>query len=93
MGQPYRPWKGPSTTDVLYNISDDIIEYVDWYCEHGLYLPQEFAKDPAAWTQILRDIQAGMYELQKSDEDVNEKLLYDGCTKYYKYAEHLFKHP
>lgn len=92
MGQPYQKYQGPDAHGVIIKIAPDIIAYVDWYAEHGIYLPTEFARDPAAWTQILRDIQAGVRELLK-DEGVDEKLLYDGIAKYYQYIEHLFKNP
>lgn len=93
MGKPYQAYSGPEAHDVLYKIADDVIDYVDWYCEHGLYLPNEFAKDPAAWAQILRDIQAGMRQLQLPGNQADQELLYNGVAKYYQYAEHLFKHP
>lgn len=32
-------------------------EYVDWYAEHGITLPEEFAQDPTTWTNHLRTIQ------------------------------------
>lgn len=34
-----------------------INEYADWYAEHGITLPEEFAQDPTTWTNHLRTIQ------------------------------------
>lgn len=44
-------------TIIIDKITDDIIEYTDWYAENGVYLPDEFAQDPSAWTEVLRKIQ------------------------------------
>ncbi len=89
------PYSGPNERQVLAKIAYDVIMYVDWYAEDGLYLPEEFAKDPATWTQILRDIQAGFRQLVRVDSKPptpdEEALLYDGIDKYYTYSRHLFK--
>lgn len=42
------------TIETLYPIID---VYADWYAEHGITLPEEFAQDPTTWTNILRKIQ------------------------------------
>jgi hypothetical protein len=94
MGQPHKPYEGPQPHEVLSKIAEDIIQYVDWYCEHGLYLPPEYAKDPGAWAQLLRDIQASMKLLRVNPSPKNEpdkELLYDGIEKYYQYSRHLFR--
>lgn len=94
MGKPHLPYTGPHSHEVLSHIAQDIIDYVDWYCENGYFLPDEYAKDPAAWAQILRDIQAAMRLLRvkpNPDSLEEEELLYDGVEKYYKYSRYLFK--
>lgn len=95
MGGPQLSYTGPTQFEVIREIAPFIIVYVDWYSENGYFLPEEYAKDPAGWSQILRDIQAAMNLLvDGADENMLEgpsrELLYDGIEKYYKYSRYLF---
>lgn len=92
MGQPQTKYTGPSQIEVVKEIAPFIIAYVDWYTENGYFLPDEYAKDPAAWAQILRDIQAAMNIIMDGSPELNASaLLYDGMEKYYKYSRYLFQ--
>lgn len=44
-------------TTIIDRLTNDIDDYVEWYSEQGVYLPDEFAQDPSAWTEVLRKIQ------------------------------------
>ncbi len=88
MGKPQTSYTGPSPVEVIREIAPFIVAYVDWYAENGYFLPEEYAKDPAAWAQILRDIQAAMRLIIDGEEG---ELLYDGLEKYYKYSRYLFQ--
>lgn len=92
------PYTGISETGFLMMVAPDVIKYCDWYAEDGLFLPPEFANDPAAWTQILRDIQAGFeaYVNENTDNGVfstpeDEVLMYNGIEKFYQYIKYLWK--
>jgi len=89
------PYSGPDELEVLAKIANDVIDYVDWYCEDGLYLPTEYSKDPAGWSQILRDIQAAFALLisvgSAGYTEAERTLLYTGIEKYYTNSRHLFK--
>ncbi len=71
--------KGGAYTDSdVFNIRDYTIrtlhpiidEYVDWYAEHGVSLPEAFALDPAGWTEVLRKIQKAFFlAATEHDED------------------------
>ncbi len=96
MGKPQSSYTGPTSIEVIAEIAPFIIVYVDWYVENGYFLPEEYASDPGAWAQILRDIQAAMQLiLNGADENMLEgasrELLYDGLEKYYKYSRYLFQ--
>lgn len=54
------------TIETLCPIIDD---YVDWYAEHGITLPEEFAQDPTSWTNHLRTIQRAFV---LADDELNE---------------------
>lgn len=91
MGQPQSSYTGPTQFEVLAEIAPFIVVYVDWYTENGYFLPEEYAKDPAAWAQILRDIQAAMRIIINKQTEEGGELLYDGLEKYYKYSRYLFQ--
>lgn len=96
MGRPQSSYTGPTQIDVIREIAPFIFAYVDWYAENGYFLPEEYAKDPAGWAQVLRDIQAAMdLIIGGCDENIAEgptrELLYDGMEKYYKYSRYLFQ--
>jgi hypothetical protein len=88
-------WKGEEDVLALAEtIYPRLSDYVDWYCEKGLYLPKEFATDPATWTNILREIQeafrllhSGEYRL---DEDMQNRVD-EGLVLFGKYFRHLWK--
>lgn len=50
--------------------------YVDWYAEHGITLPEEFAQDPTSWTNILRKIQRAFVLAEDDLNDVGEMQKY-----------------
>lgn len=90
------PYQGITEDEFLFRIANDVIAYCEWYAEDGMYLPPEFSKDPAAWTQILRDIQAAMELIvQGADKNMleghNAELLYNGIEKFYQYIKYLWK--
>ena len=88
MGKPQSSYTGPTGIEVTREIAPFIIAYVDWYAENGFFLPEEYAKDPGAWVQILRDIQATMRHILNREDD---ELVYNGMEKYYKYSRYLFQ--
>lgn len=51
-------WKGKTHEEILQHMAPSVIAYANWYCENGLYLPEQYEDDPATWTQVLRYIQA-----------------------------------
>ena len=91
MGKEQTTWTGLNNDLFLDlaidSVQEDIIEYVDWYSENGLFLPDEFSTDPGAWTQILRDIQQDLIHLRNGD---NDKIT-DGIDKCKRHLLHLFK--
>lgn len=91
MGQPQSSYNGPTPIEVLAEIAPFIVVYVDWYAENGYFLPEEYAKDPAGWAQILRDIQAAMRIIINEQTEEGGELLYDGLEKYYTYSRYLFQ--
>lgn len=94
MGGPQIAYNGPTELDVLKLVAQQIIDYVNWYAENGYFLPPGFERDPAGWTQILRDIEAAMkviLVLPETMPDDEYKLLYDRLEKYYTYSRYLFK--
>lgn len=66
----------------LYHIVED---YSDWYEEHGLYLPPDYAADPTRWTEDLHRIKRAFKLLY--DELDGEGELYAAKTKWSKYGE------
>lgn len=69
-----------------------VIDYCKWYCEHGLYLPGEYAANPAAWTEILRKIQYA-FERDVSDtkETVKLEKRVEGLELFYKHIGDLWR--
>lgn len=59
--------------ETLCPIIDD---YVDWYCEEGITLPEEFAQDPTTWTNILRKIQRAFILAEDNLNSVGEIQQY-----------------
>lgn len=57
---------------LLYPIID---EYVDWYCEHGIYLPKSYELDPTGWTEVLRQIQRAFFLIYTSDQEDGEMTV------------------
>lgn len=83
-----------SCEDAVNYLHSMISEYVDWYCEKGLYLPEEFRMDPATWTDILRKIQRA-FDLAHTREyigDVGLKAeMKEGFELFGKYFLELWK--
>lgn len=94
MGKEQLPYRGISEQDFLRGIAVDVINYINWYAEHGIFLPEEYAADPGAYTQILRNIQAG-FEVILGDPDTEDahaqELLHNGKEQFYQYAKYLWK--
>lgn len=62
-----------------------INRYVDWSCEHGLYLPPGFESDPTGWANTLRDIQRAFNLL--NDELNEEGELWELKNKWKEFGE------
>lgn len=60
-----------TTIEKLYPIVD---EYVDWYCDHGISLPQAYELDPSGWTEVLRKIQRA-FELKATEKEEGSELM------------------
>ncbi len=96
MGRDQIEYTGIDEMGFLYSIADDVIFYTNWYAENGISLPLEYQKDPAAWTQKLRDVQAA-FEIVKrmvlpeelTPED--KKLFEDGIECFYTNLKHFWK--
>lgn len=63
--------------------------YIKWQSEHGMHVPQDFQKDPAAWLNVLSKIDfaldiidKGDYRREGSEADVQNGLALLG--KYYR---------
>ena len=55
-----------------------IVEYVDWYAEEGLTLPDEYATKPGEWTDILRKMQKAMKGIQAGKSPKDDPELQEG---------------
>ncbi len=53
---------------ILEKVYPPLKEYVKYQTEKGMSTPQEFAKDPAAWLNVLREIEYAFDEIYKDDE-------------------------
>ncbi len=88
-------WKGEEDVLALAEtIYPRLNDYIDWYCEKGLYLPEEFATDPASWTTILRDIQEAFRLLHSGEYrlgEVYQEKVDIGLALFGKYFRHLWK--
>jgi len=94
MGQPQKPWDGKRERQILWDLSDDVIEYVDWYCENGVHLPEDFARDPSGWSQVLRYIQSVFIFIQDESFTLNkeeDEAYQKGLEYFYKYFKELWK--
>lgn len=92
MARETRPYEGITQSEFLCKIAPDIIQYVNWYAEDGMFLPQEYSADPAGWTEVLREIEAAFKNLLDGVDTKEEiKLMYNGFEKYYTYSKYLFK--
>mgnify|MGYP001579313080 FL=1 len=47
---------------IVKNLYPAVKAYVECETEHGILLPQDFKRDPAAWLNVLRDIEYSFYE-------------------------------
>ena len=47
---------------IVKNLYPAVKAYVEYETEHGILLPQDFKRDPAAWLNVLRDIEYSFYE-------------------------------
>lgn len=61
---------------IINKVRDPLKSYVQFQAEKGLYLPQEFQSDPAAWLVILRKIELAIdhYWRKEHEEDYNPLL-------------------
>lgn len=83
-----------SIDDIIEILKPYINDYVDWYAERGLYLPEEFKSDPAAWTNKLRKIQRAFDLVEKKEYKDNVKLkeeVDEGLQLFGKYFLELWK--
>jgi hypothetical protein len=87
MGKQKVLWEGVNQRQVILALSEDIVEYVDWYSENGMYLPEEYSKDPAEWTYVLQGIKESVLSLK--DNELDEKD--PGIKKLYKHFSDLWK--
>lgn len=46
-------------------VAEPLIEYADWACEQGLYLPPGYETDPTGWAEALRKMQRAFRLLQQ----------------------------
>ena len=87
-------WDGVTEEIVLQKLAPDIIEYIEWYCENGLYLPDEFKRDPSTYTQILRYIQAVFIEIDEERilKNADEVAVHQkGLAYFYKYFHYFWR--
>lgn len=80
--------------EVIETLHPLITEYVDWYAERGLYLPENFKSDPSAWTNILRKIQRAFdiaLTKEYSKRDDLESEMKEGFELFGKYFIELWK--
>lgn len=59
----------------VHLLAQDVIDYSDWYEEHGIKLPPDFATDPSGWTEALHKMKRAFSLLL--DEKNGEGELYD----------------
>lgn len=95
MGKKQTGWSGPDSTTVLSKIAPEVCDYIDWYCENGLYLPPDYAKSPSEWNLVLRTIQKS-FEAIVDDvfppfQDVSIEEYNRGIELFYKHFKDLFK--
>ena len=64
-----------------------VIEYIDWYCEEGLTLPEDFATRPGDWTDILREIQGAMKAVQAGKSPKDDPAIQRGLDLF---GRHLY---
>lgn len=66
--------------DDIYNFHSFILRklykplnaFVDYQAEHGMGTPMEFERDPAAWLNVLREIQDAFREVWSEEEMSDE---------------------
>jgi hypothetical protein len=83
-----------STEDIIESLHEPITDYVNWYAERGLYLPEEYKTDPGAWTDVLRKIQRSFELAHKKDykkDEVLKKEMQEGFELFGKYFLDLWK--
>lgn len=56
---------------LLYPVVD---EYIEWYADHGISLPEAYALDPSGWTEVLRKIQRAFY-LKSTENDHGSEIM------------------
>jgi len=66
----------------LYHIIED---YSNWYAEHGLYLPPDYATDPSKWTTELQKMKRAFQLLY--EEIYEEGELFEAKTKWKEYGQ------
>jgi len=72
--------------DIAVQVMTDVIsDYSDWYEEKGLYLPPDFATDPAGWTEALHKIKRAFTLLD--DEAHQEGELWEAKNRWKEYGE------
>lgn len=82
MGKPQVEWGGITKDDLIAIARPHVIEYVNWYRENGLHLPEEFKDNPVGWSDLLLKIQMD-FELRGTLKDETKFL-------FFKYLGHLF---
>jgi len=66
-------------------LCDLVSDYSDWYENHGLVLPRDFANDPTGWTVALQKMKRA-FCLLRQDMD-REGELYEAKKKWEKFGE------
>lgn len=82
-----RPKKTPAnirdySVQALYRLVSD---YSDWYEEHGVKLPPDFATDPTAWTVCLQKMKRAFCLLH--DEQNGSGPLWNAKHKWAQFGE------
>lgn len=72
-----------------WDISNKVILYTTWQCEHGRYLPKEFHGDPAAWAEVLRKIELAWTRVRDNGIEGNEAQVEEGMALFGKYFNEL----
>ncbi len=101
MGKPRTEWDGMTQQEYLKKMAPYVVSYCNWYAENGIFLPEEYERDPASWTQVIRFIQAVFEMIDNDDEEEEEmgigyteadqELYKKGIEYFYQYNRYLWR--